>query len=133
MEGHVKAVAIIYIVLGCLGACAGLLMLVIFGGIAGAGMASGDPDGEAAAGFFALLGGFLLVLTLITSLPSILAGWGLLKRKSWARVLTIIIAALNLFWIPIGTILGIYALWVMLNKDTMPMFQPGGGGTPARI
>jgi len=133
MEGHVKAVAIIYIVLGCLGACAGLLMLVIFGGIAGAGMASGEADGEAAAGVFGLLGGFLFVVILIVSLPSILAGWGLLNRKSWARILTIILAALNLLSIPIGTIIGIYALWVMLNKDTVPMFQPGGGGTPARI
>jgi len=133
MEGHVKAVAIIYIVLGCLGACAGLLMLVIFGGIAGAGMASGEADGEAAAGVFGLLGGFLFVVILIVSLPSILAGWGLLNRKSWARILTIILAALNLLSIPIGTIIGIYALWVMLNKDTVPMFQPGRGGTPARI
>lgn len=135
MQGHVKAIAIIYLVLGCLSAMGGLVMLVIFGGIAGAGMASGEPDGEAAAGVFGLLGGFLFFLMLIMSLPSILAGWGLLKYKPWARILSIVLGALSLPGIPIGTILGIYTLWVMLNKDTMPLFAPAGngGGMPARI
>lgn len=135
MQGHVKAIAIIYMVMGGLLALGGLMMMLFFGGLAGAGIASGEPDGEAAAGVLGILGGFLFVGALIMSLPSILAGWGLLKYKPWARILTIVLAALNLFWIPIGTILGIYALWVMLNKDTMPLFEStgSGGGMPARI
>ena len=60
---------------------------------------------------------------LVVSLPSILAGWGLLKRKSWARILTIILAVLSLPGFPVGTLVGAYALWVMLNKDTAPLFQ----------
>lgn len=136
MQGHVKAVAIIYIVLGCLGALVALGFLVLFGGLAGAGVASGEPDAEAAAGIFGVLGGFLFVVILIVSAPSILAGWGLLKYKPWARILTIILAALNLLNIPIGTAIGIYALWVLLNRDTVPLFggaAPATAGGPPRI
>jgi len=100
-------------------------------------MASGEPGAEEAAGIMGLVGGFVFVLTLILCLPSILAGWGLLKRKPWARIVAIILGVLSLPGIPLGTAIGIYTLWVMLNKDTMPLF--GGtavataGGPPPRI
>jgi hypothetical protein len=55
----------------------------------------------------------------------LLAGWGLLNFKEWARILAIVISALNLLGFPIGTILGAYGLWVLLNKDTAPLFQKG--------
>ena len=31
------------------------------------------------------------------------------------------LSVLNLFHIPIDTIIGIYGLWVLLNKDTAPV------------
>lgn len=123
MEGHVKAVGIIYMVFGCLGALGGLIMLLFFGGLGGAAVVSGEQEGQAVGGILGMLGGFLFVAMLIVSLPSILAGWGLLKRKSWARILTIILAVLSLPGFPVGTLVGAYALWVMLNKDTAPLFQ----------
>jgi hypothetical protein len=48
-----------------------------------------------------------------------------LNYKPWARVLGLVLAVINLFNIPFGTALGIYALWVLLNKDTERLFaQP---------
>lgn len=44
----------------------------------------------------------------------IIAGWGLLERQPWARVLAIVLACLNLLSMPFGTALGIYTLWVLL-------------------
>jgi hypothetical protein len=31
---------------------------------------------------------------------------------------------LNLFVLPFGTALGIYALWVLMNEQTRPLFHP---------
>ena len=42
------------------------------------------------------------------------AGWGLLQREPWARVLTLILAFLALIHVPFGTVLGVYTLWVLL-------------------
>jgi hypothetical protein len=44
----------------------------------------------------------------------IIAGSGLLKRRSWARVLTIVLACFALLNLPFGTVLGIYTLWVLV-------------------
>ena len=44
----------------------------------------------------------------------IVAGWGLLERQPWARMLAIVLACLNLVDLPFGTGLGVYTLWVLL-------------------
>jgi len=74
--------------------------------------------------------------TLLTStgalcffLPGIIAypvaGYGLLKYKSWARILAMILAILNLVLFPIGTVIGIYTLWVMSKGETKALFEAG--------
>ena len=55
----------------------------------------------------------------------ILAGYGLLNYMSWARILVIILAILNLILFPIGTTIGIYSLWVMFNDETKALFEKG--------
>ena len=55
----------------------------------------------------------------------VLAGYGSLKYKSWARILVIILAILNLIVFPIGTAIGIYTLWVMFNDETKALFEAG--------
>ena len=59
---------------------------------------------------------------ILTSVPEVIAGIGLLKRRSWARILAIILAIPDLIQIPIGTAIGIYALWVLLNSETAQLF-----------
>jgi hypothetical protein len=49
---------------------------------------------------------------------SAVVAYGLLKYKAWARILAIVLAILNLILFPIGTLIGIYTLWVMFNDET---------------
>jgi predicted nucleic acid-binding Zn ribbon protein len=51
------------------------------------------------------------------------AGWGLLQRESWARVVTLVVGFLTLFNIPLGTALGIYTLWVLLPTQSDDEYQ----------
>jgi hypothetical protein len=44
---------------------------------------------------------------------------------SWARILVIILAILNLILFPIGTVIGIYTLWAMFNDETKALFEAG--------
>jgi hypothetical protein len=55
-----------------------------------------------------------------------LIGIGLLKYRSWARIGGIVLSILDLIWMPVGTIVGIYGLWVLFSKDTERLF-----GVPA--
>jgi hypothetical protein len=52
-------------------------------------------------------------------------GVGLLQRRSWARIAGIVISLLNLFYFPLGTMLGVYGLWVLFAKDTERVFNAG--------
>jgi hypothetical protein len=60
-----------------------------------------------------------------SALPSLAAGYGLINYKEWARVLGIVLSAINLINIPLGTIVGAYGLWVLLNKETERLFSSG--------
>ncbi len=44
----------------------------------------------------------------------IAAGWGLLEKQPWARMLAIALRCFSLVEPPFGTALGIYTLWVLL-------------------
>jgi len=71
-----------------------------------------------------------VIFILVLSLPGLIAGFGLLTFKPWARILGIVLCAINLINIPFGTIFGAYGLWVLLNKDTERMFGAPGPITP---
>ena len=88
------------------------------GGIASF-LAMGVPDSSAndaenasmAAPWLGLIGVVVAVFLMALALPSIIGGWGLLKYKSWSRIVMIIVSGLNLLHIPLGTALG--DLWTL--------------------
>jgi len=74
-----------------------------------------------------IVGIVLVSLLLLLSIPGIILGAGLLKLRPWARVLGIVMSALDLLHIPIGTALGIYGLWVLLQPETERLLSPAAG------
>ncbi|MDB4950740.1 MAG: hypothetical protein JWM27_3389 [Gemmatimonadetes bacterium] len=117
MDDHVKTLGWMYIIFGALGLVVAFFVALIVGG---AGILSGDAQAAAITSGVGLLVGVFVALM---SAPSILAGWGLLNRRPWARILTIVLAVLSLPGIPIGTLLGIYSLWVLMNERTVELFR----------
>jgi hypothetical protein len=65
-----------------------------------------------------LLIGFLSTLGLV-------GGIGLLSFQAWARYLVIVVAAVGCLNIPIGTLKGVYSLWVLMQDETIKLFNPG--------
>lgn len=126
MRDNVKIIAILNIVLGCFGALAGLIVLMIFGGLAGMAGATHDQDAATAIPILALIGTGIAVFLFVLSVPAIIGGWGMLKFRPWARILMIIVSVLNLLHFPIGTALGIYGLIILLNDETRRLFETGG-------
>jgi hypothetical protein len=118
---HVKALGAIFLALGIAGVLAGILSSVAFGLLAG--IASVASDEALGATILGLTGLALTILLLLVSAPAIVCGWGLLKFRSWARILAIVLAAISLVAFPYGTLFGIYALWVLLTKETEVVFE----------
>ena len=107
-----------------LGVLAGIVVMVIFGGLAGlVSVADHSGDAKVAIPILGGIGAFVFILLLVLSLPGIVAGFGLLEMRPWARILTIILSALELMSMPIGTVLGIYGLWVLLSPGGEELFR----------
>ena len=88
MDLHVKVLAAFYLIFGVLGILGSLMVLLIFGGAAGiiSMAAPNDPDALLAVPIVGLIGGILVMLIFTLSVPGIIAGIGLLKRRPWARI-----------------------------------------------
>ncbi|MBS1874681.1 MAG: hypothetical protein JSU00_15810 [Acidobacteria bacterium] len=124
MQQHVKILGWLNIVYGGLGVLAGIIVFAVLGGVAGfIQQVDSSHDADQAAVILPIIGVGILVFLLVLSAPAIIAGWGLLSFRPWARVLTIILSALHLLSIPFGTALGVYGLWVLLQAETEPMFR----------
>jgi len=94
----VTAVAVVNFILGGLNALCGGLLLLSGGVVAGVGAARAAGGGAEGAAAATVIGGLLVVLgvvSLILSIPTIVAGVGVLKRRQWGRVLTLILGGLS--------------------------------------
>ncbi len=87
--------------------------------LVGVGVATGEPDARA---ILSIVGTALAIFFSVLSVPGIAAGIGLLRRKTWGRVLAIVMSILGLLNFPIGTIIGAYALWVLFQNAAQTYF-----------
>lgn len=48
---------------------------------------------------------------------------GLFYYRNWARILTLIMAGLGLMNIPLGTLLGVYIIWALVQPEAVKLFE----------
>ncbi len=119
MNKHIKLLSVLYLLWGAMGALALLVAIALVA--LGSGLAAmDDPE----AGFvLGIIGTVFIMFAAIASLPNLIAGWGLLKYREWARILTIVLCFLNLPAFPFGTALGGYGLWVLFQDEAIALFR----------
>jgi hypothetical protein len=124
MTTHVKVLGALYLALSAI-SLFGALFLALAVGTASAivGTAAEPNDAAIALPIIGIAGSALVVFLVIVSLPGLIAGIGLLKFRPWARIVGIVVAVLYLIHIPMGTIVGIYGLWVLFSRDTERLFS----------
>ncbi|MCC7163729.1 MAG: hypothetical protein IT331_14635 [Anaerolineae bacterium] len=116
IELHTRIVGWLYIVGSALLMAFGLIGFFFLTNL---GVITGDAQAALIIGIVGTWGGLLLI---VLSVPGLLAGYGLLRRREWGRVLAIVVALLNLFNFPLGTLLGVYTLWVLLQTNANELF-----------
>jgi hypothetical protein len=117
MEKHIQIVAALRIGFSILGLLIGGLLFALFFFL---GDFVDDADAEIV---FAIIAKVILVVIIILSIPGIIAGIGLLKRKEWARILTLILSVLDLINFPIGTAVGAYSIWTLVQPEVVEQFK----------
>jgi hypothetical protein len=109
---HVRLLAILWFAFSALNVLGGAILVILANTLFLHLHDMGAP--EASTAFLHPLLSFVGVLIIIKGAAGFLAGWGLLQREPWARLLVLILAFVSLISPPFGTALGVYTLWVLL-------------------
>ena len=117
MQKHISILGGLFIAFGILGL---LAAVIVFVSVGGGGLLSGDRQ---AAAITTGVGAVVAVFIGVLSIPNIIAGYGLLQRKSWARILALVLGCLSLLSFPFGTALGVYTLWVMTRPEAQALLN----------
>jgi hypothetical protein len=118
VQEHIRLLGILWLALSALNAVGGIVLYILANTLFLHLHEMPNVPPDVPAGFlhslFSVIGFFVLVKAAF----GFFAGWGLLRREPWARMMTIVLAFLALFNIPFGTALGIYSLWVLLPAQS---------------
>lgn len=121
MQKHVTIVGALHIGYAAWGV---LWAVVIFMVMVGIGAATDDETAQA---ILTAVGCIVPGLVAAVAVPGIVGGIGVLRLKSWARYLVLVVSVLALLSFPLGTGIGIYSIWVLVKDETAQLFSPGSG------
>jgi hypothetical protein len=117
MEKHLNVVAALQIGFSILWIVIGIIILFILS------MIGGLVDDKDANFILPLIGQIIAAFLFLISVPGVIAGIGLLKKKEWGRVLTLVLSVIGLMNVPIGTAVGVYSIWVLVQEETISLFK----------
>ncbi len=117
---HIKVVGILNIVFGGLG--------VLIGGIFPLGLLEffSQNAGDGARSTWAFLAFLPLLIIPAVFILRIVSAVRLMKGVPWARIVIIVFSVLGIIAFPIGTAVGIYALWVLLFREDAGLYFISG-------
>jgi hypothetical protein len=120
MEKHINVVAALQIGLSILGILGGIFLFLVlhFTGVL--------IDNQQAGTILSVIARVLSVFIFICCVPGIIAGAGLFRRKEWARILALIISVIELINFPLGTAVGVYSIWALVQPEIVKMFKIDG-------
>jgi len=121
VQEHVRLLGILWLAASALNAVGGAILLILANTLFLHVTEMGVPAVQAA--WLHPFLSFLGILILAKAAFGFIAGWGLLQREPWGRMLTLILAFLALFNVPFGTALGIYSLWVLLPAEAEQEYE----------
>jgi hypothetical protein len=129
-EEHNKYLGMAHVTYGVLhillAVVTGAFVFVMMGLVTFNGSRSDGPP----ASFMVVILAFVIVVNALFAIPSFVAGYAFLKRKSWAKIAGIIAAVLSALRIPFGTAVSIYTFWFLFSTpgkvlyDNLPRALP---------
>lgn len=75
---------------------------------------------------------FVILLQMLFTVPSIFAGFGLLKRRSWARTAGFISGVMAAMSFPVGTAVCVYTFWFLLGEGGKQLYPERATGDEYR-
>ena len=102
-EASIRAVGLLYYIGGGILLVTGVSLVI--------GLSTNNP--------FYIAGPIYIVISLLT----MVVAYGLRSLRPWARLTSIVFAAIGLIGFPVGTIVNAYVLWLLLSKKGRRIFE----------
>ncbi len=135
MEKHIQLVGILNIVYRSFLLLVALILFVIAAGfrqfidwLLGLGAADIHDIPPPVLDIIPIIICIVALCMLVLSVAGIIAGAGVLGKRPWGRVMMLVISFFNLIRVPLGTLLGGYSIWVLLNDETIRVFEAHRSG-----
>jgi hypothetical protein len=113
VQQHIHLVGIFWFAISAFNSLIGVVLYILANTLLAPGGGAGAPP------FLRPLLSAIAVIVLSGSALGFFAGWGLLYREPWARILALVLAFVVMFInIPLGTAVGVYTMWVLLPRES---------------
>ena len=112
VQEHVHLLGLLWLAISAFYTIGGVVLYVLANTLLVHLRASGEQAGPPA--FLTPLLSVIAIFILAKAACGFIAGWGLLHREPWARVIALVLAFISLFNVPFGTAIGVYTMWVLL-------------------
>ena len=123
VQSHIQLLGILWFAISALNAVGGLVLFVLGNTLFPHLREMKDMPPDVPVGFLTALFTTLGILVLAKAACGFIAGWGLMKRDSWARIVALVLAFISLFNIPFGTAIGVYTMWVLLPGQSQQEYD----------
>jgi hypothetical protein len=120
---HVDLVGLLFIVWGLLTALIGVSTLALGVGAISLVASGSRGGGQVAVGVTAVAFTVLAVIAMVWGAAHVFVGVPLRQHKAPARLLALMLGAVDLLLLPYGTALGVYTLWVLLDEKGKALFS----------
>jgi len=117
VQGHIHLLGILWLAISAFNAIGGVILYIIANTLFG-------PEGRTGApAFLHPLLSVVAIMILAKSALGFIAGWGLLQRQPWARIVALVLAFISLFNVPFGTAIGVYTMWVLMPGQSEQEYE----------
>ncbi len=125
MVRHADLLGILYLVWGALSLVVGVSVLILAAGAAAIIASNNEPAHPAGLAARVTAVTFFLLAACAIAWGGVHAwsGYAIRRHRAWARLVGLALAVLNLLFIPFGTALGAYAMWVLLTEQGRRLFE----------
>jgi hypothetical protein len=122
VQAHVHLLGILWLAISAFNAVGGLILCIVGGTLFPHLREMGAPP-DVPIGFLSALVNTLGIIVLAKAAVGFFAGWGLLHREPWARIVALVLSFISLFNIPFGTAIGVYTMWVLLPGASQQQYD----------